>query len=185
MRRIHWGATARTGKLMVHQNQQTAEQNMLVLLNMQSRSYETASVSDKERIETAIRVCAGFFDSTLQSGLPMRFAANTSLDDGNGVIVTNEFSGREHVLDLMRTLAELPIRFSESFSAFLEGDCAHISASDIVIVTAYLNDSICDYARARMENGSHVKIVCVTHLEPNETPEDLQIYMLTEEEALQ
>ena len=38
MRNIHWAATARTGKLMVHNNQQTAEQNMLVLLNLQSRS---------------------------------------------------------------------------------------------------------------------------------------------------
>ena len=185
MRNIHWAATARTGKLMVHNNQQTAEQNMLVLLNLQSRSYETVNISDKDRIETAIRVCAGFFDDTLKSGLPVRFAANTSLDGSNGAIVTNEFSGQEHVLDLMRTLARLPMHFSESFSAFLKGTCERLTASDIVIVTAYVNDALYDYARARKEAGCHVKIVCVTHLDMGEAPDDLEIYTITEEEAAQ
>ena len=38
---------------------------------------------------------------------------------------------------------------------------------------------------ARKEAGSHVKIVCVTHLQMNEVPEDLEIYTITEEEAAQ
>ncbi len=185
MRNIHWAATARTGKMMVHNNQQTAEQNLLVILNLQSRSYETTNISDKDRIETAIRVCAGFFDDTLRSGLPVRFAANTSLDGSDGNIVTNEFSGQEHVLDLMRTLARLPMRFNESFTAFLKGTCERLTASDIVIVTAYLNDALYEYARARKEEGRHVKIVCVTHLELGEVPEDLEVFTITEEEAEQ
>ncbi len=182
MKNIHWPATARMGKIMVHNNQQTAEQNLLVLLNLQSRSYETSDVSDKDRIETAIRVCAGYFDDTLRSGLPVRFAANTTLDSAQPV-VTNEFSGREHVLDLMRTLARLPVAFSESFTSFLRDTCARLTASDIVIVTAYLSEAIFDYARARKETGSHVKIVCVTELNPGDAPDDLEVYGLTREEA--
>ena len=181
MKSIHWAATARTGKLMVHSCQQTAEQNLLVLLNMQSRSYETSDVSDKDRIETAIRVCAGFFEDTLRSGLPVRFAANATI--GGSPVVSGEFSGHEHVLDLMRTLARLPVAFSESFTGFLSDTGTRLGASDIVVVTAYLSEAIFSYARARREEGSRVKIVCVRRLEPGEAPEDLEVYGLTEEDA--
>ena len=181
MRNIHWGATARLGKIMVHNNQQTAEQNMLVILNLQSRSYETTAVSDRDRIETGIRVCAGYFDGTLRSGIPVRFAANTSLDGSKEPLVSNEFSGREHVLDLMRTLARLPVSFNESFTTFLNGTCSRLTASDIVVVTAYLNEALCEYARARRDEGCHVKIVCLTKLEPGDAPDDLEVYGFLEE----
>ena len=182
MRNIHWGATARLGKLMVHNNQQTAEQNLLVILNLQSRSYETTTISDRDRIETGIRVCAGYFDSTLRSGIPVRFAANTSLDGSAEPLVSNEFAGREHVLDLMRTLARLPMRFTESFTTFLNGTCSRLTASDIVVVTAYLNEALCDYARARREEGRYVKIIVLSRLEPGDAPDDLEVYGFTEEQ---
>ena len=183
MKNIHWGATARTGQLMVHEHQQTAEQNLLVLLNVQTHSYETSVVSDKGRIETAIRICAGYFDSTVQSGLPVRFAANCALEPGEGPVVTNEFSGREHVMDLFRTLARLPISACENFTIFLGGTAAALDASDIVLVTAYLNEPILAYARDRQEQGRRVKIVCPTKLAEDEIPDDLEVYGLTEEEA--
>jgi uncharacterized protein (DUF58 family) len=183
MKNIHWGATARTGKLMVHEHQQTADQNLLVLLNVQTHAYEIGNVSDKGRIETAIRICAGYFDDTVQSGIPVRFACNAALDPADGPVVTNEFSGREHVMDLFRTLARLPINACENFTSFLNGVAAPLDASDIVLVTAYLNDAILEYARSKQELGRRMKIICPTKMSAEEVPDDLEIYGLSEEEA--
>ena len=49
--RILWPATAKTGKLMVHNNQFSADQDLLVILNVQSRAYERDTVIDTEKIE--------------------------------------------------------------------------------------------------------------------------------------
>ena len=117
--------------------------------------------------------------------MPQRFDANTSQYGSHQALVTNEFSGQEHVLDLMRTLARIPMHFTESFSAFLKGTGEQLTASDIVIVTAYVIEALYDYARARKEAGCQVKIVCVTHLDMGEAPDDLEISTITEEEAAQ
>jgi uncharacterized protein (DUF58 family) len=47
MNRIHWLASARTGKLMVKKNEHTSQNSLSVLLNMQSCFYEHADTINK------------------------------------------------------------------------------------------------------------------------------------------
>lgn len=183
LNRIHWPATAKAGRLMVHNNLFTADQNLLVILNMQSRPYETRTVIDKEKIETGIRVCAGFFDDTLRTGLPVRFAVNAGLQKDGAPIVTNEYHGAEHVLDLMRLLARLRMESTDPFPSFLNGTCHHLTASDVVIVTAYLSEEIYQFARERQRTGAHVKIIYPSRITDEAIPEDCEVYGYREEVA--
>ena len=180
---VHWLATARTGRLMVHNNEYSANQTLTVVLNVQSRSTEKYEVLDIDKIETGIRVCAGFLDDTLRSGIPVRLIAN-ACPDGNGEpAVTGCFWGKEHILDCLRLLARMPLESSEHFPLFLRDVCSRFSSSDLVLVTAYLNEDIYDFAREQQLLGVRVKMIYLAHLLPDTVPSDLEIYQYWEEEA--
>ena len=178
LNRIHWPATARYGKLMVHNELCTSDQNLLVLLNVQSRPADAVDVDDPDRVEDCIRVAAGYLEDTLRTGIPVRLAANAPSE--GGYVVTEEFAGREHVLDLMRLLARLPMRVEEPFAVLLDAVEEGLTASEIVVVTSYLNERMYEFARRMGEMGVRVKLVCAVAMDPSGIPEDCDVLLLRE-----
>lgn len=160
MNKIHWLASARTGKLMVHNNEYTADQSLAVILNMQSRSYEGATTIDKNKIETAIRVCAGYLEDTLRSGIPVGLYTNGAAGE-NGPVVSHSFWGKEHILDLLRVLAQLEYHYTEPIRHFLDGTCREITASDIVLITPFLSEDMKDYVAQMQRSGRRVLVVLI------------------------
>ena len=182
MNRIHWLATARQGELMVHNNEYSAGQSLSVILNMQSRPYEKDGVIDKDKIEDAIRLAAGYFDSTLRTGIPVRFLCNAGPLHSREAVVTEEYHGREHVNELMRRLAALPLSSTENFPTFLGTTCRDINSSDIVILTCYANADIFAYATQKQAMGSNVKLIHIGSLPDTvEPPDDLPVFTYREE----
>ena len=159
MNRIHWAATAKEQKIMVYNNDYTSRQSVTVVLNMQSRYYERADVIDKEVMENAIRVCAGIFDNTLSTGMPLRFMANAATVPGSREpTVTQESWGSEYVDSLLQVLAKLQLQCTNDFSEYLSSVYHDITSTDIVIVTAYVNQAIADFARNKAASGTNVRI---------------------------
>ncbi len=181
--RIHWMATARTGKLMVHRNEYSADQTLAVILNVQSREFEHTRPMHSERVEEAIRACAGFLDDTLASGIPSALMANASLTDGREPLATGFAWGREHVWELLHLLARLPLENTREFSEYLRSDCAKIHPSDLVLVTPYLCDGILEYALLRQAEGIRVKLVCTSPGLPENLPDSLEIFQFWRKEA--
>lgn len=182
MNRIHWLATARQGELMVHNNEYSAGQSLSVILNMQSRPYEKDGVIDKDKIEDAIRLAAGYFDSTLRTGIPVRFLCNAGPLHSREAVVTEEYHGREHVNELMRRLAALPLSSTENFPTFLGTTCRDINSSDIVILTCYANADIFAYATQKQAMGSSVRLIHIGSLPDTvEPPDDLPVFTYREE----
>ena len=182
MNRIHWLATARQGELMVHNNEYSAGQSLSVILNIQSRPYEKDGVIDKDKIEDAIRLAAGYFDSTLRTGIPVRFLCNAGPLHSREAVVTEEYHGREHVNELMRRLAALPLSSTENFPTFLGTTCRDINSSDIVILTCYANADIFAYATQKQAMGSNVKLIHIGSLPDTvEPPDDLPVFTYREE----
>lgn len=183
MNRIHWLATARQNNLMVHNNEYSAGQSLSVILNMQSRSYEKDSVIDRDKIEDAIRVAAGYFDDTLRSGLPVRFLCNAGPLHSREPVVTGEYHGREHVHELLCRLAALPLFSTENFPTFLGTTCRSLDSSDLVLITGYVNAEIFAYAAAKQAMGCRVKIIHIGPIpESTRLPDGLDIYTYREEE---
>lgn len=176
--KIHWFATAKAQRIMVHNNEYTSTQSLTVVLNMQSREFENFEVIDKENMENAIRVCAACFDSTIASGIPVRFVTNASVSEKREAVVTNEYWGAQHVLDLLRILAGLRLISTEVFSLFLNENFNHLVSTDIIIVSGYLSDSILEFARNKQYCGIHVKILLVADVNEEDVPEDCDIYCL-------
>ena len=161
MNRIHWPASARTGKLMVHNNEYTADQSLAVILNMQSRAYEGNNTIDRDKVEDAIHVCAGYLDDTLRTGIPVSLYVNGCAAGENASVVSPEYWGQEHILELLRTLARLEYRYTETFRNFLETTCRHTGASDVVVITPYLEDALLRFALDMQRSGRRVMVVCI------------------------
>lgn len=183
MNRIHWLATARTGRLMVHNNEYSADQTLTVLLNVQSRENEISNNLEPWKIEAAIHACAGFLDDTLRSGIPVNLMVNTSLTGERSCIATGSSWGRQHIHETLRILAQLPLYSTEHFPIFLSGFCRKITSSDLVLITPYVNEDILSYALMQQEQGIRVKIILIsrTLLEEASTC-PLEIYLYWGEE---
>ena len=68
--RIHWSATAREGRIMVRNNDYTSDQNVTLILNMQTRADEGRKLVDEEDIEHGILVAATYLDAAVPLGTP-------------------------------------------------------------------------------------------------------------------
>ena len=163
MNLIHWNATAREQELMVFQNDYTSRQSVTVLLNMQSTEFEQHEVIRRETVENAIRICAGLFDSTLTSGMPLRFMCNGTVTKGSRQsIETAEYWGREHVEGLLQMLAKLQLHSTEDFGVYLDNIFSEVTSTDIIIVTSFVSDALMDFAARKEQAGTNVKIFTLT-----------------------
>ncbi|HIT94867.1 MAG TPA: DUF58 domain-containing protein [Candidatus Faecivivens stercoripullorum] len=160
MSRIHWPATAVMQQLMVYNNDFTSRQSVTIILNMQSRASEHMEVVDTDRMENAIRVCAGLFKTAL-TGMPTRFVSNAPLsmngEDRKTPVTTGEYWGSEYELGLLELLARLQLHSTEDFGNFLAGMSAGITSTDIVIVSCYLSEAMLQFAAGRQKSGVHVR----------------------------
>ncbi|MCI8622773.1 MAG: DUF58 domain-containing protein [Provencibacterium sp.] len=164
--RIHWGATAKTGRLMVYENEYTSRQNLGVILNMQSRPFENAGVIDREKIEEAIRLCAAAFEKALLSLFPLRFFTNANTTEGYEPTITAENWGEDYTDSLMRTLAYLQNRSTESFPAFLNRLSGRMMVSDVLIITAYADESLAQFVEEQARLGIHTQVLLVDFAPP-------------------
>lgn len=172
MNHIDWLATARTRQLMVHQHAFTASPSTAILLNMQSREFERGKPIDAQNVEECIHVCAGFFYASLRDNIPIGLFANALL--GADTVATPSSYGVGHVTDLLRRLAALPPQSSGEFSRWLEEVGASVTASDVIIVTTYLNEAMIAYARQR----KGVRFAVIGYVDPQTLPADCEAVLL-------
>lgn len=179
--RMHWPATARSGRLMVRKNEFTSQRNLAVILNMQSQYYELFDTMDKALVELGIKVAATLFDRALREGNPVRFISNGCTDPGaKQPIVTGEASGRDHVTSLFRILAGMRMKNVRDFKNLLEDISSDILNSEVVIITAYLTSEICRQADRMASEGNDVRIILLdTVYEDNVRPEYADLYILS------
>ncbi len=159
--KIHWAATAKEQSLMVYNNDYTSSQTATIILNMQSMEVERFNVIDEPLIENCIRVCAGIFDNTLKTGMPIRFMANGNTNGGKQHTFTPLYWGKAFITDLFYTLSRLKLTATRDFTHYLGEISALVTTTDVVIVTAYINESILQFANSKGRQGVNVTILCL------------------------
>lgn len=172
---IHWAATAHEGRIMVYHNDYTASQRQSVILNIQSRPYGDLEAVDSERMELAIKACAGIFESTIQMGMPVSFRANAKAQ-----VVVGEASGPEQLHELLLALAQLDLKIGAPFAAYLTEIDPLIDTSDLAIVTCYLDERIMDFARKKSNEGMKVKIFVMAAVDTVLAPDEVEVYQIRE-----
>lgn len=162
MNHIHWPATAREGRIMVYQNDSSTSQSRAILLNMQTREYANSGAVNADMLENAIRTCAALFEQTAGEGIPLRFLANTPQ-----AISTEEAWGEGCLHSLLELLARLPLESGEHFPFYLNALYDNLNATDIILVTCYLDDAILRFARDKTDAGIPVRLYV---LDPDALP---------------
>ena len=131
LRDISQTASARTEQPMVWQYQETVSPSLTVILLMNTREWDTDTVSDKARFEDAVRVCAAYIWQTAQMKIPVRFCANTEL---GGMPVNGQYAaGEGAALAVLRTLAALPYTLTERPERLVQRIAAEGSSAVLVI----------------------------------------------------
>lgn len=178
LNQIHWSATAKEGRLMVHNREHTASQNLTVILNMQSMPYEVGAVVQEAEAENAIRVCAALFEQTLAEQLPVQFFANASTTEERRPTVSGEYFGEAFVHELLRILAKLRLESTDDIAVYLNDIFDHVQSTDCVLVTPYLNQAMQRFAAEKTAQGGRVRIYVTGRVSASMLTGDCEVYCL-------
>ena len=158
MKRIHWTATAREGRLMVFQNQYTARKNLTIFLNTQSRPGFSSPTGDDPQLEDCIRFCAYLFRVAADSDTPFRFLSNGVDSESKKPVVTAESWGEGFALEQSRVLARLTAAHQSPLDAFLQQQDPLLSSDELIFISTYFDEVIQSFARQRARAGAHVTV---------------------------
>lgn len=158
MKRIHWTATAREGRLMVFQNQYTARKNLTIFLNTQSRPGFSSPTGDDPQLEDCIRFCAYLFRVAADSDTPFRFLSNGVDSESKKPVVTAESWGEGFALEQSRVLARLTAAHQSPLDAFLQQQDPLLSSDELIFISTYFDEVLQSFARQRARAGAHVTV---------------------------
>ncbi|HOA96159.1 MAG TPA: hypothetical protein PKK29_00005, partial [Acetivibrio saccincola] len=148
-----------------------------VVLNIQSRDSEPDEVIDKEYIEFGIKVAATVFDKALKEGLPLSFSTNGSIFNEKNPINTKEAVGWEHVNELLGILARLKLKKVQDFEYFINDIYKNYQNTEVIILTSYLTEKICNTIRKIKARKNNVSIILLNAVERENLPGDLDVYI--------
>lgn len=75
-RRVHWKSTARTGELMIRQDEMPWQERATILLDVRKH------VHSPESLELAVSAAASIFEASRQAGTLVRFVTTDGIDSG-------------------------------------------------------------------------------------------------------
>lgn len=181
--RIHWAATAKNDRIMVRSNDSTSDQTVTILMNMQTRPDEGPFITSAEDLEHGISAAATVLTETTALGIGTRLVANGGQADG-APLFTGTGAGEEYGLELLRVLAGMQLTKSENFFNFSEQVMSRDRTSDLIMISAYLDDEIIAFARKIQNSGVYVKLLLTRTTDADQIPDDLQVsFFLVGEEA--
>ncbi|OGX68482.1 MAG: hypothetical protein A2189_05510, partial [Paenibacillus sp. RIFOXYA1_FULL_44_5] len=135
---IHWKATARTGRLQVHNQDYTANPKLMICLNFEVSESMWKAVSDPQLIEYGIRYAVTIAQYALNQGLEVGFSCNGYVwrDPHKSPIWVAPAGGEGQLYTLNETMAKLEIAVSQPFDVFLQQDELQPNGQmDFVIIT--------------------------------------------------
>ena len=142
-RNIHWRTTARTGRLMVRQFEETHRSSLLVLLDINTRNYETA-----EDFETAVSVACSVALDAIADGRQVQLLTQ------NDTLPVSSFTR------LLDASCEVDLDDVEDCDELAREGCVlHPEASVLVMVTG---QGVEDPVLSRMRTLTPVDIVTIT-----------------------
>ena len=182
--RIHFKASAKLGRLVVRECEQLQNDIYNILLNMQSRVMEPhggTEITRPDHIEDCIAVCASLVDSAAAVNTPISLIANIPTDEGE-LFRSAEFCGQDDLLAAYRMLAELPMAMSmpteQMLDRILEDPALYARGNHLLVVSAYLDRRMLNFADAMREQGIRVIFFITTSYQnEGDIPEWVQAYM--------
>ncbi|GIP35732.1 DUF58 domain-containing protein [Paenibacillus sp. J2TS4] len=165
MKDVNWKATARTGKLQVHNRGYTADHRMMVCVNFEVSEEMWNAVTDPELIEKGIAYAATLTEDGIRQGMEVGFGCNGyTVDDPQHPVRIEPLSGQGQMTLLYETMAKLVIECNCEMSAFLEAEVRSGQQNTVyLLITSYVSGKIQEKIHRLESNGNRVEIVPLAH----------------------
>ena len=144
---------------MIKKNDFTTQLKYTVILNIQSQECEYYNTLDKDIIEFGIKVAATVIDKGRKNCIPVKLLSNGKTIDGKKCIKTLEGYSKGHILGLLSVLARVELKKELDFDAYLKSIMSGLYETDIIIITAYLNESIIEILKDISNKNNRVTII--------------------------
>ena len=183
--RIHFKASAKLGHLAVRECEQLQNDVYNIVLNMQSRTMEPHGgriITRPDHIEDCITVCASLFDSAAAANTPVSLIANIPTHAEGELFRSAAFEGQDDLLAAYRMLAVLPMEMSmpaeRMLDRILKNPALYARAGHILLVSAYIDRRMLNFAAAMREQGVRVVFFITTSYQnESDIPDWVQVYM--------
>lgn len=153
MNRIHWSQSARTGSLMVYNNEFTTERKALVVLNMQRMQSDETQKLAISVLEAQIKGAAYVLDHCYRNHIALGFAIN-----GYESYICPPNEGYEHTLNILRVLARLKNHCGGHIDDFLASlDCKEYT--DIILISNFIGDRSAEFIRKQFTEGRYAVLL--------------------------
>jgi uncharacterized protein (DUF58 family) len=117
---LNWKATARSGKLQVHNRSYTSDHRLLIWINFDTDKL-SSNRKNQERMELAIRYSASLAEYAVSRGVNTGFGCNGQLvDSTESVVRIAPGGGQAHMTGLYEVFAKLLMETRVTFEEFLE-----------------------------------------------------------------
>lgn len=153
MNRIHWAQSARTGSLMVYNNEFSTERRALILLDLQRTASDETLRLPVALMEAQIKAAACVLDHCYRSHIAVAFSAN---DQDRTFVAADD--GYEHTINILRRLARLKNRCGEH----IDDHVSQLDLSeytDVVLISNILTDKISELIRRLISQGVYVALL--------------------------
>jgi uncharacterized protein (DUF58 family) len=159
---VDWKASARRMRLQTRVFTPSTLDSVVVALNVQTMEHAWQGY-DAERFEEAVSVAAAVVEQTIDVGHPVGLAVNgsgTDTQDFQIFLPPNRRPAQlEDALALLAQLAPIP---TLAFPAFLRRIAANFPyGTGLIVVTAYLDDTLADELEALTHWGHRISILFV------------------------
>ncbi|TVY10453.1 DUF58 domain-containing protein [Paenibacillus cremeus] len=157
---INWKATARSGRLQVHQHDYTAEHRLLIYFNVEDHEKMWSQVNNVPLMEKGIAYAAAFAQLGIERGMETGFGTNAySIDDPKEPVRVEPMNGAAQLEFLFETMAKLIVARAVPFDTFLEQEVERmVSGMDILILSAYVGEKMIAPIEELRRNGNAVDV---------------------------
>ena len=145
MRDIHWGATARWGKLQVTTRDFTTSPKILVLFNVLPREnlWGVLSPWEQEQMEAGVDYAASVANWAISNGVQVGFGTNALINGEDTYVRVQERNSEEHLFHIFDCLARLQMQRKMAFHNILDLEITQgVTGLDIIIITAFQSQAI-------------------------------------------
>ncbi|MFE5317540.1 DUF58 domain-containing protein [Paenibacillus sp. NPDC056579] len=141
---VNWKATARMGKLQVHQRDYTADHRLMIYLNVEDHEKMWNQVNDEELYERGLSYAAAIAQQAIDQGMETGFGTNAyTVDAPKEAVRVHPGSGSEQMTFILETMAKVVVARSIPFDTLLEEEVASgFSNRDILIITSYIGEKM-------------------------------------------
>lgn len=156
MNRIHWLQTARTGDLMVYNNEFTTERRIMVILNMQRSVSAYEQPMTLPVLESQIKAAAFVLDYCVKANAECALAVN-----GAERLYMPPAGGYAHFMNALRQLAELENVCGERLDDMISALPGFNEFTDIILITACITERTCELLSGLSAGGKCCKVFTV------------------------